>query len=205
MRRFAAAALALILVLPAGGAGAHIHAAAMAPTTPTWTAAGSIGPCSRTIGFWGRAQSAGMVLRASAVTTGHLLAPWRGASVPMRDRRRKAAYAIVASVLAIMCQEDSAQAADVQAFRFGRDLVSDCVGRDLDFCTGYVAGIADLMTSLYAVTGNPKFRACLPPGMMPTDLAKVVVDFIGTQKALDADASGSVFFAIRDKFPCPGA
>ena len=112
---------------------------------------------------------------------------------------------LLSIMLMMAVSTEHAMAADVQAFRFGKDLASDCVGRDVDFCTGYIAGVVDLMTSLYAVTGNPKFHACPPPGTTPSDLVKVVVAFLDKQKSYDADASGNVFFAVRDMFPCPGA
>ena len=102
----------------------------------------------------------------------------------------------------MLFESSHAQAANVQAFRFGKDLVMDCAGRDVDFCTGYIAGVADLMTSIYAVTGNPKFRACLPSDTTPSELVKVVIRFMAEQKSYEGDASGSVFFAIRDRFPC---
>ncbi len=104
--------------------------------------------------------------------------------------------------LLVCATVSTGDASDVQAYRTGRTFVAGCVADDLDFCTGYVAGVVDVFAALYTGTGSAKFRMCIPAGVTPLMLARTVVEWIDTHGTLDQDAAGSVASAIFERYPC---
>ncbi len=96
-----------------------------------------------------------------------------------------------------------ARAADVRSFTTGTDLLEDCQGGDVGkrfACTGYIAGVADVLDANRSVDGLP---ACVP---MEVELGKVkdtVVLYLKQHPEVrNTSAASLVVVAINDAWHC---
>ncbi len=97
----------------------------------------------------------------------------------------------------------AARAADVRTFTTGSDLLEDCQGGDVGkrfACTGYIAGVADVLDATRSVDGLP---ACVPIKVELGQVKDAVVLYLEHHPAVrDTSAASLVLVAINDAWHC---
>ena len=107
--------------------------------------------------------------------------------------------AIVSGMALIACA--SAAGAASYTGRKLLDALNDSVPAVRTFAEGYTFGIADSMQEAYPVFGL--FRACIPAGTGPAQLATIVRETLQREEGYLHNAAGFlVAKALADAFPC---
>jgi hypothetical protein len=88
----------------------------------------------------------------------------------------------------------------------GNTLYNDCNEPLSDpgysYCTGYVAGISDLLATLMDLKAIPR-KICLPHNVSLGQLRDIVVkDFKDNPNKRHYTASSSIYVALANAFPC---
>jgi hypothetical protein len=104
-----------------------------------------------------------------------------------------------ASFLAIVILTPTFPARGEGIYETGNTIFAACTGGNLPHCVGYLMGVAD------AMEGNPinGYRACIPVGVIGSQLRDVVVQYLGIHAAnRQRGAIGLVADAYEQNFPC---
>jgi len=105
-----------------------------------------------------------------------------------------------AAVLVASAMAQPASAQTVTSFYTGKDVLDQCK-TDRKWCTGYIMGVVDGVTS-YASYTKSRQIFCIPSGPTAGEITDAVIAYLKTKPDLQYDASSYVMLALHDAYPC---